>query len=205
MSSVSDIYKQLKSQHNHINHNWWPVSGKFTPAQLEICIGAILTQNTSWRNVEKALANIIEAKMLSAESISKTSLPVLQKLIRPAGFYRQKSRSIKAFCELVAGFDGFYKNVTREQLLALKGIGRETADAILLYACNKPYFVIDTYTRRLLLRKNMISGKESYEELRGMFEKTLAKDAKLYKEFHALIVEIGKRRPKKLLKFVGIL
>lgn len=190
MPTVRDIYKQLKSQHSHINHNWWPVSGKFSPAELEICVGAILTQNTSWHNVEKALSNIIGAKKLTAEELASCRIKSLEKLVRPAGFYRQKSRSIKALCLFMEGFDGdFYKDVTREQLLGLKGIGRETADSILLYACGKPHFVIDAYTRGLLLRKNMISGKERYEELRDMFEKRLAKNAELYKEFHALIVE----------------
>jgi endonuclease-3 related protein len=189
---VEKIYKMLLKKYGH--QNWWPMSGQFVPKQFEVCVGAILTQNTNWRNVEKALENLIKAKKVSAESMAKTSLPLLEKLIRPSGFYRQKARRLKEFSKFVCDFDGFYKNVTREQLLAVKGIGRETADSILLYACNKPYFVVDAYTRRLLSEMKLISGKEDYDEIRKMFEKNLPTDVNTYKEFHALIVEHGKRQ-----------
>jgi len=119
----------------------------------------------------------------------------LERLVKPSGFYRQKAKRLKSFAKFVVDFDGnFYKNVTRDELLAIKGIGRETADSILLYACSKPYFVVDAYTRRLFSRLGLIKGSEDYEKLRKMFEERLPKDAELYKEFHALVVEHEKRR-----------
>ena len=193
MSSLQVLYGQLKKQHGSAN-SWWPTSGKFVPLELEIVIGALLTQNTNWRNVEKVLANLIDAGMLTSDNIAEAKLPVLQRLIKPSGFYKQKAARLKDLCMFISDFDGFYKQVTREQLLSLKGIGKETADSILLYACNKPSFVIDAYTKRLLLRNNIISGREKYDEIKEMFETTLPKNVKLYKEFHALIVENEKSR-----------
>ncbi|MFA4819889.1 MAG: endonuclease [Candidatus Aenigmatarchaeota archaeon] len=182
------LYKQLQKQYPHVGHKWWPVSNKFTPKQLEIVVGALLTQNTNWRNVEKALDNLIRAQKLTAASIANMSLPTLQTLIKPSGFYKQKSKRLRALCDFIVNYDGnFYEDVTREQLLELNGIGRETADSILLYACNKPYFVIDAYTKRLLAREGYC--EQDYDELRDMFEKKLPKSAKVYKHFHALIVE----------------
>ncbi len=184
------LYRQLRKQYPHVSHKWWPTSGEFKPVQLEIVIGALLTQNTNWKNVEKALKNLIDSNMLSADAVANCHTSKLQRIIRPAGFYRQKSKRLGALCEFIANYGGnFYKDVTREQLLELNGIGRETADSILLYACNKPYFVIDAYTRRLLKREEIITGKEKYDEIKEMFEKKLPKNAKVYKHFHALIVE----------------
>lgn len=178
--------------------DWWPMSGKFKPKELEICVGAILTQNTNWKNVEKALENLIKAKMLSAEKIASANLSLLEELVRPSGFYKQKAKRLKEFCRFVVDFDGdFYKNVTREQLLKLNGIGRETADSILLYACSKPVFIIDAYTRRLFSQLGLITGNENYDELRKMFEERLPRDVELYKEFHALIVEHEKNKKKR--------
>lgn len=187
-----DLYKQLKKKHNHVNHDWWPTSGRFVPRQFEITVGAFLTQNTNWRNVEKALSNMVEAKKATAKAIAETPIPTLQKLVRPSGFYRQKAKRLRELCRFIEGHDDFYGSVTRDQLLALTGIGQETADSILLYACNKPYFIIDAYTRRLLLREKIIGGKEKYDTLRDMFESSLPRKVNLYKEFHALIVEDGK-------------
>jgi len=203
---VERIYKMLlhkygKRQTNGKSSfaNWWPMSGKFVPKEFEICIGAILTQNTNWKNVEKALNNMINAKKLSAEEIASCQLTTLEKLVRPSGFYRQKAKRLKEFAKFVVHFDGdFYKDVTREQLLGINGIGRETADSILLYACNKPVFVIDAYTRRLFSRLGLITGEEDYDYLRNFFESRLPKDAGLYKEFHALIVEHEKRQKLKV-------
>lgn len=182
------VYNELMEQLGY--RKWWPTSGKFRPLQLEVCIGAILTQNTNWRNAEKALQNLIDAGATTPENIAGMPLAKLQKLIKPSGFYRQKAKRLREFCRFVAGFEGdFYKDVTREQLLGLNGIGRETADSILLYACGRPVFVIDAYTRRLFSRLKLIDGTEDYEELRDLFERSLPRDAALYKEFHALIVE----------------
>lgn len=192
-ATILALYKQLKKQHN-ISSKWWPTSGKFKPREFEIVVGAFLTQNTNWRNVEKALANLIEAKKLTAKDIAETPLTTLQRLVRPSGFYRQKARRLRDFCRFIDNFDGdFYRDVTREQLLAISGVGRETADSILLYACNRTFFVIDAYTRRLLTRMKIINGKEKYDEIRELFENSLPKKVRLYKEFHALIVENEKR------------
>lgn len=188
--SIPAIYMNLKKQHSHVDHNWWPVSGKFEPDKFEIVIGAVLTQNTNWNNVEKVLKNLIDSKLLSAVAIANCHTSKLQRIIRPAGFYRQKAKRLRELCRFIVDFNGnFYRDVTREQLLSLTGIGRETADSILLYACNKPFFVVDAYTKRLLLREKLISGKEKYDVLREMFEAALPKIVELYKEFHALIVE----------------
>lgn len=188
MNSILRLYKQLKKQHGRAN-DWWPTSHNFKPAQFEIVVGAFLTQNTNWRNVEKALTNLALERKLTAKSIAETPLITLQKLVRPSGFYRQKAGRLRELCRFIESCDDFYGSVTREQLLALTGVGKETADSILLYACNKPYFVIDAYTRRLLLREKLANGKEKYDELRSLFESSLPKSVKLYKEFHALIVE----------------
>jgi endonuclease-3 related protein len=192
---VEKIYNMLLKKYGR--QNWWPMSGRFVPKELEICIGAILTQNTNWKSVEKALQNLLKAEKVSAKALADLRLSELEKLIKPSGFYKQKARRLKDFANFVANFDGdFYKDVTREQLLAINGIGQETADSILLYACNKPVFVIDAYTRRLFSRLGMIKGDEDYDYLRNFFEARLRKDAELYKEFHALIVEHEKRQKK---------
>ncbi len=186
------IYKKLLKRYG--NQNWWPIR---TKNKFEICIGAILTQNTSWKNVEIAIANLIEADAIDAKKIASMAIRRLEKLIRPSGFFRQKARRLKEFSRFVISygiFNNFVKNVSREDLLEVKGIGKETADSILLYACNKPYFVVDNYTRRLLAELGVIKGNESYDEIRKMFEKSLPRHVVLYKEFHALIVEHMKKK-----------
>lgn len=192
---IGKIYLNLKRRHPRVNHDWWPVSGKFKPREFEIVIGAFLTQNTNWRNVEKALANLIAARKLTAISIAETPLPELRQLVKPSGFYRQKAKRLRDLCRFIDNFGGdFYRAVTREQLLALTGIGKETADSILLYACNKPYFVVDAYTRRLLLREKLFEGGKKYDQIKEIFERSLPKNVNLYKEFHALIVENEKNK-----------
>ena len=192
MQVYNDLLRDIGPQ------KWWPISGMFRPPEFEVCVGAILTQNTSWKNVEKALQNLVGAGKTSPEPIGSCPLPALEKLVRPSGFFRQKAGRLKEFSGFIISFDGdFYKSVTREELLAIKGIGRETADSMLLYACNRPVFVVDAYTRRLFSRLGLIEGDEDYDKLRDMFEKSLPNNAGLYKEFHALIVEHEKRRRKK--------
>lgn len=176
---------------NHGPQNWWPCR---TGNKFEICIGAILTQNTNWGNVEKAISNLIDAKAMRPEKIAKMDIRELQSLIRPSGFFRQKARRLKDFSAFVLTFGvmrNLLKNVTREQLLALNGIGPETADSILLYACERPYFVVDAYTRRVFTALGMINS-EDYEHIRNYFESNLPKDTKLYNEYHALIVRHAK-------------
>ena len=173
------IYQKLLS--NFGKQNWWP---SITGSKFEIAVGAILTQNTNWQNVEKAIDNLIKNKVLSKDKIKKTDTRKLSALIKSSGYYNQKARKLKAF----VSFSG---DITRENLLKIWGIGPETADSILLYAYNKPYFVIDAYTKRIFSRLGLIET-DDYEEIREFFEKNLPRDLKIYKEFHALIVKLGK-------------
>lgn len=143
----------------------------------------ILTQNTSWKNVEKAIKNLKEKNFLNKETIQNIPEKELALLIRPAGYYNQKARKLKAFVK----FDG---RITRENLLNIWGLGPETVDSILLYAYNKPIFVIDAYTKRVM---NRLGYKEqTYDELQSLFMKSLPEDTQLFNEFHALLVELGK-------------
>jgi endonuclease-3 related protein len=180
--------------------NWWPMLNGFEPPEWEVCVGAILTQNTNWKNVEKALENLKKESITSPYDIEKVKKSNLEQIIRPSGFYKQKAERLKVFADFVLGFgsfEKFSKSVTREQLLNVKGLGPETADSILLYALNRPVFVIDAYTNRICKSVGMGPSKtENYEELRHFFEKKLPKNIKIYKEFHALIVEMGKNHCK---------
>ncbi len=179
---------------------WWPMDGGFSPREWEVCLGAILTQNTSWKNVEKALENLKRKKITSLEKLLGTDEKRLAELIRPSGYYNQKAGKLKDFSRHVKSFgsvDKFLKNVKREELLEVNGIGPETADSILLYACGKPHFVIDAYTRRVFSRIGIVEKDIVYDELKKFFEKRLPKDAGMYGEFHALIVELGKNICKK--------
>lgn len=189
------IYKKLLKEYG--NQNWWPVKNKFKPREWEVVVGAILTQNTNWGNVEKALQEMKNAGCISVKDILATDTKELQKLIRSSGFFNQKAERLKTFAEFVSRFPSFkefQKTISREDLLKVKGIGPETADSILLYACNRPYFVIDAYTRRLchLLWPDKGFLKKDYEDVRKYFEDSLPKSASLYNEFHALIVRAGK-------------
>ncbi|WP_297445791.1 endonuclease III domain-containing protein [Desulfurobacterium sp.] len=180
---------------------WWPADTEF-----EVCIGAILTQNTAWSNVEKAIANLKKENLLSPEAIIKVSDGRLKELIRPAGFYNQKAERLKAFSSFILNGGGIEKLSRlslydlREKLLSIKGIGKETADSMILYAFKKPIFVVDAYTKRLLFRLGKIdSEKVDYDVLREMVEVCLPSDAELFGEFHALIVrqckEFCKKKP----------
>jgi endonuclease III related protein len=179
----------------HGRQHWWP--GK-TP--FEIIVGAILVQNTNWGNAASAIANLRHAKLLAPSAIERASLSTLARLIRPSGYFRQKAIKLKSFVKFLCiehrgSLKAMFRSPTatvREQLLRVHGIGPETADSILLYAGNHPAFVVDAYTRRILQRHAIASGKESYEEIRGLFEKSLPNDPQLFNEFHALIVHTGK-------------
>jgi endonuclease-3 related protein len=173
---------------------WWPMKRGFAPKEWEVCVGAILTQNTNWRNVERALDNLIKNKVVTPEATLKISAKKLEQLVRPSGFYRQKAERLKTLAKFVLGFGSFekFRKVERHKLLKAKGVGPETCDSILLYACNRPYFVIDAYTKRFV-RSLGLKPARDYEPLRAYFETRLPKDVALYKEFHALIVEWGKR------------
>lgn len=197
MAVFHTLLKAFGPQH------WWPGD---TP--LEVMIGAILTQNTNWTNVEKAIGNLKREGMLDLAGLKRIRPALLAELIRPSGYFNVKAKRLKAFVDWVwAEFDGdldamFHRNPTslREDLLSVKGIGRETADSILLYAGQVPVFVVDAYTYRIFSRHGLVPEGADYEEIRELFEDNLPRDVTLYNEFHALIVALGKnicrRRPR---------
>ena len=157
--------------------HWWPAESRF-----EVVVGAYLTQNTAWTNVEKALANLRAARLLSISGIRRVPLPGLERLIRPAGYFRQKAKRLKIFVEFLdQQYEGSLTKLfarptaeLREELLNLHGVGPETADSILLYAGNHPIFVVDAYTRRILARHEILPEKATYDEIRELFERALA-------------------------------
>jgi endonuclease-3 related protein len=190
------IYDKLL---NHFgNQNWWPITSDQNP-KFEIIVGAILTQQTSWKNVEKSIKNLKDNDLLEPKKLYKLPLNKLQILIRPSGFFKVKSKRLRSFLEFfVDNYDGNLDEMfglsldnLRKNLLSVHGIGPETCDSIILYAGNKPIFVVDTYTIRLCERYPILRSKK-YEEVREFFENNLPKDVNLFKEFHALIVELGK-------------
>jgi len=181
---------------------WWPLTEKykFIPEhkgkkpsteqrKFEIIIGAILTQNTSWKNVEKAIINLNKAKLLSKEKIKALPEKGLAELIKPSGYYNQKAKKIKAMIKFLDSEEP----ITRENLLKIRGIGPETADSILLYAYEQPFFVVDAYTRRIFSRLGFCKEDIAYDDLQKLFHENLEKDVNLFKEYHALIVEHAKR------------
>ena len=179
-------------------HGEWPLSGEFRPLRLEVVVGAVLTQNVNWKNVEKALPRMIEEQLVEADRIERCPQAFLEDTIRSAGFYRQKAKRLKEITQFILAYPGeFYSEVGREELLSIPGIGPETADSILLYACDRPHFVVDAYTRRLFTRYGFLSPKASYQEVQLFFETHLPADVSLYKRFHALIVEHAKQICKK--------
>jgi endonuclease III related protein len=203
--------------------NWWPAESRF-----EVIVGAYLTQNTAWTNVEKAIANLRSARVLTVKGIREIPLAELEQLVRPSGYFRQKAQRLKNFIAYLdksygGSLDRMFAQPTeklRAELLALNGVGPETADSILLYAGNHPVFVVDAYTRRILERHGIISRKTSYEEIRALMEKAITSTepemlkvqehgaeprhpvsrmsavqrshlAQHYNELHALIVRVG--------------
>ncbi len=172
---------------------WWPGETTF-----EVMVGAILTQNTAWPNVEKAISNLKRAEVFSMVALLDVSHEVLAQLIRPSGYFNIKADRLQQFCRFLheqGGEEALGKMETvrlRKLLLGVKGVGPETADDMLLYAFQRPVFVIDAYTRRIFSRLGMVSGDEPYEVLRMGFESALAADAVLFNEYHALIVRHAK-------------
>jgi endonuclease-3 related protein len=175
--------------------NWWPAKTPF-----EVIIGAILTQSTSWGNVELAIENLRAAQMLTPSAILKVRTSKLAALVRPSGYFRQKAKKLRAFAQfLKREYDGSLERmfqtptlVLREKLLSVHGIGPETADSILLYAGNHPVFVVDAYTHRIFSRHGITGGRPEYEAVRARFEGELPRSPQLWNEFHALIVNTGK-------------
>lgn len=188
------LYDRYGPQH------WWPGDSTF-----EIIVGAILTQNTNWTNVEKAIANLKAANALTPGTLNEIDPAQLSELIRPAGYYNIKTTRLKnfmawlfqdRFCgdlDLVAQMS---TDMLREELLCIKGIGPETADSILLYAFGKPVFVVDTYTCRVLGRHGFLGPDMGYEQVRELFEGSLPTEVGLFNEYHALLVKVGKEHCK---------
>lgn len=174
---------------------WWPAETPF-----EVVVGAVLTQNTAWRNVERAIANLKEAEVLAPQGLIGLDETRLAGLIRPAGYYNVKARRLKGLMDfLYKEYGGDLERMFSEplsslrgKLLAVKGVGPETADSILLYAGGKPIFVIDAYTRRVLSRHGMITDGASYGDIQDLFMRSLPQDVTLYKEYHALFVRLAK-------------
>jgi endonuclease III related protein len=175
--------------------NWWPAA-----SSTEMIIGAILTQNTAWKNVEKALENLRREGLLNFSALYATPIERLAELIRPAGYYNIKARRLLNLVQLICegygcDLDAFFAlpiESLREQLLSVSGVGRETADSIVLYGAHKPTFVVDAYTARILRRHLLIDETADYEEIKDLFESALPADASLFNEYHALIVMCGK-------------
>ena len=176
--------------------HWWP--GK-TP--FEVIVGAILTQNTSWTNVERAITNLRRANLLTPAAIERSSSVTIESLIRPSGYFRQKARKLKSFSSFLRyEYSGSLKKMfaqptaaLRQQLLGVFGIGPETADSILLYAGGHPVFVVDAYTKRMLARHGWVDENVGYEDVRWLFERQFPGDIARFNEFHALIVQAGKQ------------
>ena len=207
------LYTILLNQFGNLN--WWPMDKDYhkkngSDPRFEIIIGAILTQNTAWSNVEKALENLKLQKMLEVKNISKIQIEDLQELIRPSGFFKQKATRLKDISTYLknnysANLDKFFDrdmNNIRNELLSLNGIGPETADSILLYAGNQPIFVVDAYTKRICERLPL-NTNISYEEIQNYFESELSQNyskielLKIYNELHAMIVILAKNYCKK--------
>ncbi len=192
------IYKTLYSHFGP--QNWWPGDTPF-----EVCVGAILTQNTAWQNVEKAIANLKKEKILNPHKINRLPAKRLAKLITPVGYFNIKAKRLKNFISfLCKRYDGkvgkMFSNSSdhlRGHLLDVNGIGPETADSILLYAGNVPIFVVDAYTKRIFNRLNLTPEDITYHEMQEIFMKNLPLDAVLFNEYHALIVMLGKNYCKK--------
>ena len=181
--------------------HWWPAETPF-----EVIVGAILTQNTSWKNVEAAIANLKREKLLSPIAMERVSVRRLERLIRSSGYFRQKAKKLKAFVRFLRlEYGGALKRMfrtptaeLREKLLGVHGIGPETADSILLYAARREVFVVDAYTKRILSRHGWTEEDVDYEEMRSLVENNLPRDVSLYNEFHAQFVQVGKNwcRPR---------
>ena len=208
-----NIYQYLIQEYGP--QGWWPLlekkncqivsdyhTGKYDyprteEERFEICIGAILTQNTSWTNVEKGLGNLLENNLFNIENLRRADHDLVRESIRCVGYFNQKTNYLKNLADFLAE-NSFQKlesedlESARKQLLGIKGVGPETADCILLYALNKPSFVIDAYTHRFLSALNLISDELSYDQVKKLFENSLDTDTILFQEYHALLVQHGK-------------
>lgn len=190
---LTDVYRRLFDAFGP--QHWWPGDTRF-----EMMVGAMLTQNTSWRNVSRAISNLRQADLLDPHALHGVPLAELEELIRPAGYFRVKARRLRSLLDfLVERYDGsldamFQTSLPelRRELLAVHGVGPETADSILLYAGGLPSFVVDTYTQRVLARHGWIGFDADYHQVQDYVEGELPQDVAMYNEFHALLVRLGK-------------
>ncbi len=191
--ALQNIYQQLMDSYGP--QHWWPAEEPF-----EVMVGAILTQSAAWLNVEKAIANLKVAKALSPQALRQLSLSEIATLIRPCGYYNTKARKLKSLAHWLGEYcndnlSKLFANSTdqlRQQLLSVYGIGQETADSIILYAAGKPVFVIDAYTRRIINRIGLAPDSNNYTAYQALFMDNLPADARLFNEYHALLVCLGK-------------
>ena len=205
MPSVAELYSILR--HHYGPQDWWPGGSRF-----EVMVGAILTQNTAWRNVEKALARLAGAACLSPDRMLATAEPELAVLIRPAGYFNIKARRLHNLCIWLSDCGGidalavWETETLRDALLGINGVGPETADDILLYAFERNVFVVDTYTQRFFIRIGLTDGELAYEKLKRRVEVELAGGTRVFGQFHALIVEHAKLicRKKPLCKMCSL-
>jgi endonuclease III related protein len=193
MATLRNYFETLR-EHFGPQH-WWPGETPF-----EVMVGAILTQNTAWSNVDKAIRNLKTYNLLDPHKLHELDQDTLALAIKPAGYFNVKARRLKSFIEwfvtkYAADVEALRRvppHRLREELLEVKGIGPETADSILLYALGVPSFVVDAYTWRVLTRHGLLGEEASYDDMKELFEKRLPQDAELYNEFHALLVAVGK-------------
>lgn len=193
------VYRRLLARFGHAG--WWPAETAF-----EVCLGAILVQNTSWTNVEKALGLLRSRGLLEFAALDRLRVDEIAPLLRASGTFRVKARRVRAFLDFLGErYGGRVEAMRREEPLSLRdallgvhGIGRETADSIVLYAAGKPLFVVDAYTRRVFARLGFVAGDEPYDELQSFFMRHLPPDASLYNDFHAQVVMLAKQicRPR---------
>ena len=198
--TLKNIYKVLYKSYGP--QGWWPLIKykkiSYNPGQyvvpknkiFEICVGAILTQNTNWKNVEKAIINLNSHKLLNPQKILSCNPEVLLEAIRPSGYFNQKAKKLLIFSSFLNSLKT--ETPTRENLLNLWGIGPETADSILLYAYQKPYFIVDSYTKRILQNLKLVKKEAKYDDIQELFQQNLKNDYTLFQEFHALLVAHAK-------------
>ncbi len=193
MNKLLEIYDILLGHFGP--QGWWPGDTPF-----EIMVGAVLTQNTNWTNVSRAIDNLKRDGLLSFDKMHELPVDILAEKIKPAGYFNLKAARLKNLLGFIAReYDGSLDNMfamdthsLREEILTVKGVGPETADSILLYAASKPVFVVDTYTHRIFTRHNIIAEEDGYYEIQEYFTLSLPEDIALYNEYHALIVRLGK-------------
>jgi endonuclease-3 related protein len=190
---LREMFRRLDEAYG--DQKWWPGGTPF-----EVAAGAVLTQNTAWANVEKAIANLKRADLLTPGRVAAARGSRLAALVKPAGYYNVKARRLKALARFLVGeYGGDFRApaadpAAREKLLAVHGVGPETADSILLYACGVATFVVDAYTRRVLARHGLAAEEAGYDELKELFEANLPADAAAFNQYHALLVRAGRER-----------